>query len=160
MKRFALTLVAMLAALGVARAGTFVTPAELRHVPYSADLPTCDDAGVLARISQRFEQKESEYWHSALQIGGYDRVRQIGFRANGLGYIPRRYCVARAELNDGRQHNVIYAIGEDLSIIGWGYGVEWCVVGLDRNLAYAPGCSAVRPFIERNIGARALRARY
>ena len=160
MKRFALTLAALLATLGVARAGTYVTPAEQRYVPYSAELPACDNPGVLARISLRFEQKESEFWHSPLQIGGYDHIRQIGFRANGLGYIPRRYCVARAELSDQRKHEVIYAIGENLGIIGWDYGVEWCVVGYDRNLAFAPGCSAVRPFLDRNLGERALRERY
>ena len=160
MKRFALTLVALLATFGLARAGSYVTPAEQRYAPYGAELPDCNDPGVLARVSQRFEQKESAYWRSALRIGGFDRIRQIGFRANGLGYIPRRYCVARAELSDRRRHQVIYAIGEDLNIIGWGYGVEWCVIGLDRNFAFAPGCSAVRPFLERNLGARALRARY
>lgn len=160
MKRFALTIAALLATLGAARAGTFVTPAEQRFVPYSTELPACDDPGVLSRITQRFEQKESEYWHSRLQIGGYDRIRQIGFRANGLGYIPRRYCLARAGLSDRRPRAVIYAIGENLGIIGWDFGVEWCVVGLDRNLAYAPGCSAVRAFLERNLGASVLRARY
>ena len=45
-------------------------------------------------------------------------------------------------------------------MIGWGYGVEWCVVGLDRNLAYAPACSVLRPFVERYLGEAAMRARY
>jgi len=160
MKYLAFAFAALLPLIGAARAETYATPAEQRYVPYAAELPDCDDAGVLSRISDRFAQKESEYWGSTLQIGGYDRIRQIGFRANGLGYIPRRYCVARAELSDGRRHNVIYAIGENLGIVGWSYGVEWCVVGLDRNLAYAPGCSAVRPFLDRNLGGPALRARY
>jgi hypothetical protein len=160
MKIFALTFAMVLSLAGAARADTYATPAEQRYVPYSAQLPECDDAGVLARISDRFAQKEAGYWNSALQIGGYDRIRQIGFRANGLSYIPRRFCVARAELNDLSRHNVVYAIGEDLGIIGWSWGVEWCVVGLDRNLAYAPGCSAVRPFLDRNLGGPVLRARY
>jgi hypothetical protein len=157
MKSLAVAIIAMLTFCGVAHAQGYSTPAEHRYSPYDADLPPCDDAGVLARISERFQQKESEYWNSTLQIGGYDRVRQIDFRANGLGYIPRRYCIARAQLNDQKPRNVIYAIQEDLGIIGIGYGVEWCVVGLDRNLAYAPGCQAVRPFLERNLGEKALR---
>ena len=160
MTRFALTLLALLATIGVSHAGPYATPAEERYVAYGAQLPACDDAGVLARITDRFAQKESEYWHSQVQIGGYDRIRQIGFRANGLGYIPRRYCVARAALSDRRRHEVIYAIGENLGIIGWDYGVEWCVIGYDRILAFAPGCSAVRPFLDRNLGERALRERY
>jgi hypothetical protein len=160
MKRSALTILAMLAALGVANAGSYVTPAQQRYIPYSAKLPACDDPGVLSRISDRFAQKESGYWNSNLQIGGYDRIREIGLRANGLGYIPRRYCVARIESSDRRPHAVLYSIGEDLGIIGWDYGVEWCVVGLDHNLAYAPGCSAARPFLERELAEWAVKARY
>ena len=30
-------------------------------------------------------------------------------------------------------------------IIGWGYGVEWCVVGLDRNKAFSPRCKMAGP---------------
>jgi hypothetical protein len=157
MKSFAIAVVAFIALCSGAQAQGYSTPAEQRYSPYSANLPTCDDPGVLARISGRFQQKETEYWNSNLQIGGYDRIRQIGFRANGLGYIPRRYCVARAQMSDLKPRAVIYAIGEDLGMIGWGYGVEWCVVGLDRNLAYAPGCQAVRSFLERDLGEKALR---
>jgi hypothetical protein len=157
MKSFAVAIIALLALCGGAHAQGYSTPAEQRYSPYSASLPTCDDPGVLSRISDRFQQKEAEYWNSTLQIGGYDRIREIGFRANGLGYIPRRYCLARAQGSDLKRHAVIYAIGEDLGIIGWGYGVEWCVVGLDRNLAYAPGCQAVRPFLERHLGEQVLR---
>ena len=160
MKRTIICLAALLAFAATARAGGIVVPAEQRYSAYSADLPPCEDLGVLSRISDRFSQKESEYWNSTLQISGYDRVREIGFRANGLGYIPRRYCVARAMLNDMRDHLVIYDIQEDLGMIGWGYGVEWCVVGLDRNLAYAPACSSLRPFAQRYLGEKALRARY
>jgi hypothetical protein len=95
-----------------------------------------------------------------LQIAGYDRIREIGFRSNGLGYIPRRYCVARALDADSRPRTVIYDVEESLGVIGWGYGVEWCVVGLDRNLAYAPACSALRPFVEGVLSDKALRALY
>jgi len=45
-------------------------------------------------------------------------------------------------------------------MIGWGWGVEWCVVGLDRNLAYAPSCSVLRPFATRYLGEAAIRALY
>ena len=158
MKSLAIAIVAFLAFCGAAQAQGYATPAEKRYSPYDGNLPLCDDPGVLARISERFQQKEAEYWNSKLEIGGYDRVRQIGYRANGLGYIPRRYCIARANLSDLKPRAVIYQIGEDLGLIGLGYDVEWCVVTLDRNLAYAPGCQAVRPFIERNLGEKAIRA--
>jgi len=160
MKRIAFCLAALLALGAGARAGGIVVPAEQRYVAYSRELPACDDPGVLGRVADRFAQTESGYWNSSLQLGGFDRIREIGFRANGLGYIPRRYCVARNVLSDSRQRTVFYDIGESLGIIGWDYGVEWCVVGLDRNLAYAPACGVLRPFIDRYLGEKGLRARY
>ncbi|MGD0561522.1 MAG: hypothetical protein ABSA66_00400 [Roseiarcus sp.] len=160
MKRILLCLAALLALGAGAHAGGIVVPAEQRYSAYSAELPPCDDPGVLARITDRFAQRESGYWNSPLQIAGYDRIREIGFRSNGLGYIPRRYCVARALDADSRPRTVIYDVEESLGVIGWGYGVEWCVVGLDRNLAYAPACSALRPFVEGVLSDKALRALY
>jgi len=47
---------------------------------------------------------------------------------------------------------VAYAIGTQLGIIGNTWGVEWCVVGIDPTLAYAPDCEAIRPILEREIG--------
>ena len=155
-RNFALAIVAVLALCCGARAQGYSTPAEKDYMPYSANLPACDDPGVLAVITDRFAQKETEFWKSPLQIAGYDRVREIGFRSNGPGYIPRRYCVARAKVSDLRPRPVVYAIGEGEEIRGFGFfgmgwGVEWCVVGLDRDLAFAPGCQAVRPIIDPDI---------
>ncbi len=160
MKRFLVCLAAVLGFGFGAQAGGIVVPAEQRYSAYSGDLPGCDDPGVLARISDRFAQKEANYWNSPLQIAGFDRIREIGMRSNGLGYIPRRYCVARALDSDSKDRTVVYDIVEGMGMISWGYGVEWCVVGLDRNLAYAPACSALRPFVARFLGENALRARY
>jgi hypothetical protein len=159
MKTLLLSAFILLGACVIAEARD-VVPAEQRYAPFSGDLPACDDPSVLSRIADRFEQKEAGYWYSTLQLGPFDRVRQIGFRSNGLDYIPRRYCIARTQTNDLKHRAVIYAIGDKLGMIGWGYGVEWCVVGLDRNLAYAPGCSAVRPFVESNLAVEVLRERY
>jgi hypothetical protein len=48
-------------------------------------------------------------------------------------------------VSDGKKRKVNYAIGEDLGIIGAIFGVEWCVVGLDRNWAYNPACKMAEP---------------
>ena len=122
-----------------------IVPAEKRYLDYSGELPPCDDAGVLSRISSRFEQKESDFWNSSLQILNYDHVKAVGVRPWGLDHIPRTFCMARATLNDQSVHEVSYSISEDLGIIGFGFGVEWCVDGLDRNYAYAPDCKMARP---------------
>jgi hypothetical protein len=160
MKRLALALAALLALGASAQAAGYITPAEKRWAPYTGVLPACDDPGALSMITVRFAEKESEYWNSSLQIVGYDRIREIGFRANGLAYIPRRYCVARATLSDLRTRLVVYQVQEDLAFASFGDGVEWCVVGLDRNLAYAPACSALRPYVTRFLGDKALSERY
>ncbi|THD47255.1 MAG: hypothetical protein E7774_05220 [Bradyrhizobium sp.] len=161
MKRIFLCLAALAAFTVAAQAAeNGGSPAEQRYSPYSAVVPPCDDPGVLSYVSGRFAQTESEFWSSSLQIGGYDRIHEIGFRSNGLSYIPRRYCIARTQVSDGRMREVIYDIGEDLGLLGYGWGVEWCVVGLDHELAYAPGCGALRPFASRYLGEAALRERY
>ncbi len=132
---------------GAALAQTRPTvPAEQRNSAYLGRVPACDDSGVLGTITSRFASTESEYWDSGLSIAGYDRVAEIGYRSTGLDYIPRRYCIARAMLSSGAVSTVSYAIAEDLGFIGFpGYGVDWCVEGLDRQRAASPGCKMKRP---------------
>jgi hypothetical protein len=137
---------------GPAELNQYDVPAEARWAPFFANMPTCDDGGVLSTISGRFAQTQQEYWNPQLSIGGFSRVREIGFRANGLAYIPRRYCIARATMSDSRERTVIYNVVSNFGIIGIPWGVEWCVVGEDPNFAYAPACLTLRPVIEREIG--------
>ena len=162
MKRLLVCVAALLgfAFAAGAQAAGIVVPAEQRYSAYSGVLPECDDAGVLGQITGGFGWKEYWFWNSSAHISGFDRFKELGLRANGLGYIPRRYCAARAEIDSVGDRLVVYQIEESLGPIGWGYGVEWCVVGFDRNLAYAPGCSALRPFVERRLVLDVLRARY
>jgi hypothetical protein len=145
---------------GPADDSIYGVPAEARWAPFFAVLPKCDDAGVLSRITSRFDQTENTFWGGVHAIAGFQRVREIGFRANGLSYIPRRYCVARALVDDpslptddrSRTRTAVYSIAANAGIIGWDWGVEWCVVGLDREHAYAPDCDVLRPILERWIG--------
>ena len=55
------------------------------------------------------------------------------------------FCTAVASVSDGSLHRVNYWIGEDTGMIGMTWGVEWCVVGLDRNWAYNPACKMAQP---------------
>jgi len=126
-----------------------LTPAETRDFPsgYEPRVPACNDPGVMSQIQSRFSQTESQYWHSGLAIQGFDKIGEIGYRTNGLDYIPRRYCVAQALMSDMKPRPVSYTIVQETGIIGFWftYGVEWCVEGLDRERAYAPGCQGARP---------------
>jgi len=110
---------------------------------YDGVLPPCEAA--LNKIARRFAQKESRFWNSSLQIVGFEGVRETAFRPWANGTIPRRYCSVTAYVSDGRKHRVNYWIGEDTGMIGMTWGVEWCVVGLDRNWAYNPTCKMAQP---------------
>jgi hypothetical protein len=110
---------------------------------YDGDLPACEAA--LDKIASRFAQKEGRFWNSNLQILGFEKVRQTAFSPWAKRTIPRRFCSAVALVSDGRKHRVDYWIGEDTGTIGAGWGVEWCVAGLDRNWAYNPACKMARP---------------
>ena len=128
-------------------AGFFEMNFYLSGPRYSADVPLCNEAGPLGRIQSTFETKEGRFWHSDLRIVDFVNVREIALRPwrGAPGAIPRRFCSAEALVSDGRKRRVYYSIVEDGGFIGMMYGVEWCVVGLDRNWAYNPACKMARP---------------
>ena len=138
---------------GLLLAGTLATPllarplvpAERRYFPFSGALPACTDPAVLERVSSKFAGVEDEYWKSELKIVSYDLIREVSYRGDGLDLIPRRYCKAKGIFNDGRVRPVSYNIGEELGFSSYGFGVELCVGGLDREFAYAPFCKMVLP---------------
>jgi len=112
---------------------------------YDGALPPCDDPAPLGTIASKFAQKEGRFWNSALTIQGYERVRETAFRPWAPNSIPRRFCSALALVSDGLKHPIHYSIAETSGMIGASWGVEWCVVGLDRNWAYSPACKMARP---------------
>ncbi len=112
---------------------------------YSGVVPACDLPGALSRIQSHFATTESRFWSSTLKIDGFERVREIAFRPWGEEFQPRRYCVADAYVSDGKRHKVYYSIIEDGGFIGFSWGVEWCVEGLDRSWTYQPNCRMARP---------------
>ena len=135
-------------------------PAERRFSPYVGNMDKCDDPHILTRIQGVFRTTQNAYWKEDLQITEIDRVRELSLRGNGTEYIPRRYCIARGHFSNASVHTVIYDIEDGQGIIGFGDGVEWCVVGMDRLFAYSPACSSLRPFAERFLGSKALVEKY
>ncbi len=110
---------------------------------YDNVVPPCE-AG-LDKIVDGFATTESRFWNSDLHITGFADVRETAFDPWASQSIPRRYCTAFAQVSDGSRHRVKYWIGEDTGFIGATWGVEWCVVGLDRNWAYNPACQMATP---------------
>ena len=112
---------------------------------YDAVAPLCDEPAALGKIQARFARKESRFWASPLEIVRFENIREIAFRPWADNTIPRRFCSAHALMSDGARRPVHYSIIEDGGMIGASWGVEWCVVGVDRNWAYSPACRMAKP---------------
>jgi len=112
---------------------------------YDGDLPACDDDWVLRRISARMSEKENIFWNSGLSVRAFESIRETAYRQGPPQSIPRRHCSAVIETPDNGRRPVYYSITEGSGMIGSVYGVEWCVVGLDRLWAYGSNCRAARP---------------
>jgi hypothetical protein len=112
---------------------------------YDRDMPACDYGPALDRIIANFHTKEARFWNSQLQIVGVEDIRETAVLPWAAQSIPRRFCSGVALINDGGRHQIYYSIAEDTGMVGMGWGVNFCVVGLDRNWAYEPQCRAARP---------------
>ena len=112
---------------------------------YDGNLPTCDNRATLGTITAKFGDKESSFWNSKLKIQGFDQIRENAYRPGPANAIPRRFCSAVVHISDGSTHALVYSIAEDTGIIGATWGVEWCVVGLDRDWSYNPACKMAEP---------------
>jgi hypothetical protein len=112
---------------------------------YTGKLPPCDYRDALTKIASRFNQRENTYWASDLQIVNFEKIRETAYRPWAANTIPRRFCSGIVEVTDGRKHTIHYSIAEDSGMIGASWGIEWCIVGLDRNWAYNPACKMARP---------------
>ncbi len=112
---------------------------------YDAILPPCDAPDALGKIARRFAEKESKFWNSELEIVAFKVVREVAMRPWDVNTVPRRWCTGTVLTSDGKKRRVNYSIIEDGGIIGATWGVEWCVVGLDRNWAYNPACKMALP---------------
>ena len=112
---------------------------------YDRQMPACDYPAALDRIIGNFRTKEIRFWNSERQIVGIEHIRETAVMPWAAQSIPRRFCSGVALINDGVRHPIYYSIGEDTGMIGADFGVNFCVVGLDRNWAYGPACRAAKP---------------
>lgn len=131
---------------GVALAGlavmTCAAPLRADQSPEGV-LPSCDAA--LENIAYAFAQKERRFWNSNLQILNFAQVRETAFRPWAAEVATRRFCSAEARISDGVWRPVHFSLEAGMGHLGVSWGVQWCVVGLDRSWAYNPGCRMARP---------------
>jgi hypothetical protein len=146
MVRFAAVAAALWVAASPANAASFLEKNFWLSGPnYSGDLPACDNGWALGEIQRKFSSKEGRFWNSSLSSTDFERVQETAYSPWANQTIPRRFCSAVALVSDGVRRPIHYSISEDLGEIGAVWGVEWCVVGLDRNWAYNPACRVAKP---------------
>jgi hypothetical protein len=112
---------------------------------YSAKVPLCEERDPLKMIERRFSTKEGKFWNSDLKIVGIERIQEVAWQPWAPGTIPRRFCSASVLISDGVRRSMYYSITEDAGMLGVSYGVEFCVVGLDREWSYQPACRLAKP---------------
>lgn len=119
------------------------TGAARAEGPATFVLPDCDAA--LSDIASAFREKESRFWNSNLQIVKFAEVRETAFRPWSAQVATRRFCSATAQVSDGVWRPVHFSIDAGMGEVGATWGVQWCVIGLDRNWAYNPKCRMAQP---------------
>jgi len=112
---------------------------------YDRDIPACDFRPALDRIITNFSTKEARFWNSQLEIVGFENIRETAVLPWAAQSVPRRFCSGTAVISDGMRRPIYYSIAEDTGMIGMDWGVNFCVIGLDRNWAYGPACRAAKP---------------
>ena len=112
---------------------------------YDRSMPGCDYPVALDRIIANFHTTEARFWNSELQILGFKNIREIAVLPWAAQSIPRRFCSGTAVISDGLRRPIYYSIAEDTGMIGVDWGVNFCIVGLDRNWAYNPACRSAQP---------------
>ncbi len=140
---FAAAALAMLCAASANAASLLELNFYLSGPRYDGQLPPCEVG--LDQIKSDFDIKEERFWNSDLRIMAFDQVKEVAFRPWTPDAIPRRFCSAMAHTSDGKRRTVYYSIGEDTGFVGTSWGVDWCVVGVDRNWSHNPACKAAKP---------------
>jgi hypothetical protein len=110
-----------------------------------SNVPACDNHFILRDIQRRFAQKERQYWHSDLSIASYQNAHMTAYRPWGAHMIERIFCKADVVLSNHQPSVVHYSIGRRTGFAGTNYGIDFCVEGADRNMAYAPHCKMAQP---------------
>jgi hypothetical protein len=111
-----------------------------------ADIPSCADSSVGARIAEKFAYQDAHIIHSGVTIASLSNPHQTGVGTPWHGRVDRRFCSATAWLSNGRKAEAVYLIeGPHLATFGLGWNVESCVAGQDPWRVYDALCRSIRP---------------
>ena len=107
--------------------------------------PTCDSAGVVRSVVNRFEAYSDSYLGRPVAIAqlGHIRENRLEPRAHTFPR-ERRYCQAPVVTSDGAKRQLWYMIESSSGFVSLGSEVEFCVSGLDPLQTHGGLCSTVR----------------
>lgn len=138
-------MVAGLLSLGRAEAGDNFTFYSSPHRAGPWDGPACDADAVTRHIIGRFNRVEKEYWGRGLRMAAVAGAHEDETRQWDPPLIAARYCNATAYFSDGSRRELVYWVRSEQGFAGVGWGLQYCVIGLDQQMAYAPACRMLRP---------------
>ena len=144
-----LTGLAILASLAIpAGAADYYAGGSYAGVPYGSHfhrLPVCDEAKVLANVTNKFAFYDAHIIGSGLAIADIGDIRETKVSVDGPSLIPRRYCHAMATLSNGRQSELVYLIEFKAGFASIHWGVQSCLPGYDPYRVYGAWCRSIRP---------------
>lgn len=111
--------------------------AKGNRAPAGYPAPRCADPVVFNRIAAEYGVR---HWASGFAAVGI-RAHEASWESWPQHRIPRQFCAGTIKALSGAKRPIYYAIIAD----GPDYGLEWCVVGLDRTWPYDPRCRLARP---------------
>ena len=122
--------------------------ASYAGVPYHTlfhRLPVCDEAKVLAKVTNKFAYYDAHIIGSGLAIADITDIRETKVSIHGPSLIPRRYCHAVATLSNGRHSELVYLIEFQAGFASIHWGVQSCLPGFDPYRVYGAACRSIRP---------------
>lgn len=127
------------------------TRARATHPYFEANpfrsFPECDADAVLNQIASRFRFSEDRTWNRGFLIEDITSIKSLRqTTAQRPERVSRRYCQAEAQFSNGRSGKLHYLIEEGAGFVGAGYGVSYCIDGLDPWRVRDGFCRTVRPF--------------
>jgi len=106
--------------------------------------PPCTDQALADRIVGRFNAVEETYWGGRIAMRDVVALREVATRDRTEALVARRWCHGTAVFADGVRRRIVVELGANTGHLGVGYGLSYCIHGLDRHWTYAPACRVLR----------------
>lgn len=111
--------------------------------PGDETVPLCSSERVV-KAARKF-LKRAHPIYRALEVTALDHVHEVTDRRFNPSPLVRRYCRARATLENGKHTTAHFFIEEDSGFVGISWSVSVCLDGYDPWRVYDGRCRVARP---------------